>query len=176
MSLRPLWDVSPADWLVRVDGSMGPRGYDAYARLRFIPDPAYEGQSENDVQYGSEDDPSEIDQLRVVGRVLAHHTASVEWFFAHWDGWPDTVRLDTATFCIPHRRYFLYGGTARELDEWPTYPPAMIWPADRAWFVAKDVDPHYAGIGGSAQAVDALLGADLDIVRADFDAEQPAYR
>jgi hypothetical protein len=28
----------------------GPAGFPAYARLRFLPDPTYEGQSENDVE------------------------------------------------------------------------------------------------------------------------------
>jgi hypothetical protein len=36
----------------------GPEGFPAYARLRFLPDPAYEGQSENDVDV-AEDAPTE---------------------------------------------------------------------------------------------------------------------
>lgn len=60
-------------------------------------------------------------------------------------------------------------------DDMPN--PAFIWPADRAWFLANDVDPHWAGIGGSPRAINDLLdAAGLDIVLADPTTPQPAYR
>ena len=72
-----------------------------------------------------------------------------------WDtaaGWPDGTRLDAAE-------------------------PAFVWPADRAWCVAKDVDPHWAGIGGAAALVTELTGDPrLDVVAADPTQDQPAYR
>ena len=55
MTLTFCWDLSAADWIARSDlpwsqlVSFGPAGFDGYARLRFLPDPAYPGQSENDV-------------------------------------------------------------------------------------------------------------------------------
>ena len=53
----------------------------------------------------------------------------------------------------------------------------FIWPADHAWCVAHDVDPHYAGIGASSAAVaDLLAQPDLDVVPADPRVEQPYYR
>jgi hypothetical protein len=46
--------------------------------------------------------------------------------------------------------------------------PAFIWPADRAWCVTNDVDPHWAGIAATAAAIDDLLASPaLDMVRAD---------
>src|SRR3712207_8763697 len=47
--------LSTASWLVSGNRRwnelvvFGPAGFPAYARLRFLPDPAFEGQSENDV-------------------------------------------------------------------------------------------------------------------------------
>jgi len=55
-------------------------------------------------------------------------------------------------------------------------PPAFIWPADHAWCIANDVDPHWAGIGASVAAIDELLvDPRLDIVRDDPNQEQPYY-
>jgi hypothetical protein len=42
--------------------------------------------------------------------------------------------------------------------------------------VAWDVDPHFAGIGGSRAAIDELLADQrVDVVAADPRAEQPSY-
>jgi hypothetical protein len=55
--------------------------------------------------------------------------------------------------------------------------PAFVWPADRTWCVAADIDPHWAGIGASSLSIKRLI-ADrrLDAVEADPADEQPAYR
>ena len=37
--------------------------------------------------------------------------------------------------------------------------PSLIWPADRSWFVASEVDFDSTVIGGSRSLVDALLDA-----------------
>jgi len=47
-----------------------------------------------------------------------------------------------------------------ESHELGTGSPALIWPADRAWFLATDIDYDSTLIGGSAELVDAILGAD----------------
>lgn len=90
---------------------------------------------------------------------------------------------------IPHRSYFLFRGRLADFGDWgaadylPGMPrtdmpnPAFVWPADRAWCVANDVDPHWAGIGASAGVVDELLVTPgFDIVRADPTVPQPEYR
>jgi hypothetical protein len=42
---------------------------------------------------------------------------------------------------------------------------------------ASDVDPHWAGIGASAEAIEALTGdSGLDVVGADPAEPPPAYR
>ena len=66
------------------------------------------------------------------------------------------------------RAYLLFRGPAASVGDWGarpygtdverTLPPASItWPADRAWFIAADVDPSWMGVGGSQALVDAIL-------------------
>jgi len=56
-------DLSAADWIVHGDlpwqqlVCSGPASFDAYASLRFLPDPERPGQSENDVDAGWRTDP-----------------------------------------------------------------------------------------------------------------------
>ena len=68
----------------------------------------------------------------------------------------------------------MQGGPQVWPAEVPGYEPAFVWPADHAWCVANDVDPHWAGIGGGAPLIE-LLVADpcLDAVAADPAGDQP---
>ncbi|MDQ3415537.1 MAG: hypothetical protein M3474_00185 [Actinomycetota bacterium] len=89
---------------------------------------------------------------------------------------------------IPNRAYFLFHGTVADLGDWGAAQtpgnhhagmpdPAFIWPADHAWCVANDVDPHWAGIGTDAATIDQLLADPLlDVVPADPRDDQPEYR
>lgn len=94
----------------------------------------------------------------------------------------------TPKVVLPHRAYFLFRGSASDIGNWPRsrkgsdhnedmVTPAFIWPADHAWCLANDVDPHWAGIGANAAAI-AQLMADplLDVVPADPRDDQPRYR
>ena len=46
--------------------------------------------------------------------------------------------------------------------------PAVVWPADHPWIFTSDVDPHWAGIGASREAIKERLDDPvLDIVAAD---------
>ena len=89
---------------------------------------------------------------------------------------------------VPNRAYLLFHGTVSDLDHWdsvaawPGRPgagaavPAFVWPADRAWCIARDVDPHWAGIGADTRAIDRLIADPrLDVVRSDPDTPQPQY-
>ena len=76
VALTPCDDASPFRWIAQ-DGSpwsrlvsFGPSGFAAYARMRFVPDPAYEGQQEADADAVND----EAEQLRMVFDVLAEHT------------------------------------------------------------------------------------------------------
>jgi hypothetical protein len=206
-------DLSPAEWLVASDlpwdrlVPFGPGGFDAYARLRFLPDPTEPGQSEHDIEVG-EDHPGDNEQLRrLVDVLLAHTTTPSELYFCLWEGWgfdggmvrswPDGRRIvDEPSFPaevlaaprleLPHRAYLLFRGPLSEfgnwgaVERWPGVPsswePAFVWPADNAWCVANDVDPHWAGIGCSIPALLQLLDhPSLDVVRADPGDTQPRY-
>lgn len=93
MALTLCSDLSAAGWLTGSDVPweqlvcFGPAGFPAYARLRFLPDPAFEGQGENDVDLDA-DASSETAQLRAVLEVLSGHTRTPErCYFCLWDGW-----------------------------------------------------------------------------------------
>lgn len=152
----------------------GPAEFPAYARLRFLPDPAYEEQSENDVHI--DEGPAEIAQLRAVLQTLTRHTSTPDdCHFCLWDGWGSD--LPGPKVVVPNRAYHLFRGSISDFDDWGMPDPAFIWPADHAWCVADDVDPHWAGIGADASAIDELLAVPrLDVVRADPLQDQPFYR
>lgn len=191
MTLRICSDLTAADWLVTSEldwwrlVTVGPDGYDAQARLRFIPDPEWEGQSENDVVI-EEHVPPEHEVMAAAARLLARHTSTPDdCYFGWWEGWP--ADLDGPRFELPHRRYHLLQGSVADLATWAdagvwstpqdAYPPAFVWPADRAWCIARDVDPHFAGISASSAAIDDLLADQgIDVVRLEPGTEPPQYR
>lgn len=143
----------------------GPDGFEAYARVLALPDPLHPGQSENDAGELA----TELSDAEMISRVVDLVTgpaAEVELRFLLWDGWPYRPelpaggRIDLAGI----RRYALAGGTLRDWLTWADsgvergFAPGFVWPADRSWCVAYDTDPHFAGVGGSADAIDRLLG------------------
>ena len=64
VSLRPSTLISAAAWLTESPvewyqlATFGPPRFDAYARLRLIPDPAFPGQNENDADFAAEVQPN----------------------------------------------------------------------------------------------------------------------
>lgn len=88
---------------------------------------------------------------------------------------------------IPNRDYFLFQGSLADVAGWDTRiksllddieapPPAFVWPADHAWCVTCDVDPHFASIGAAADAIDRLVAnPHVDVVVDDPDTEPPYY-
>jgi hypothetical protein len=141
--------------------SFGPAGYEAYARLRFIPDPSRPGQAEADVKV-PDDHPSDISQARRALHQLSRFTATPqECYFCIWEGYSD-IELPSAVRGGPlvnllHRRYALLHGSLTDIDSWErtsvskdlVHHPAFAWPADRSWCFASDVDPHWAGLSRS---------------------------
>lgn len=165
--------------------TFGPAGFEAYARLRFIPDPVATGQAESDVELPGTH-PSDFDQMRVALRVLAAFTGVPhDSWFAVWEGWGHVPEVPDALprFELPHRRYGLLRGDLADVETWPQalgremrVGPAFVWPADHRWCLASDVDPTWAGIGADEAAVAALLAASgLDVVRADPGDQHPTY-
>lgn len=194
MTLDPCADSEPAEWLRTQNRewydltARGPLGYERYARLRFIPDPSYVGQREMDADIPDEvaRGPSETWQIAVaVSRLVKHTGTPDQCYYLFWEGWPDTDYQDAGRMELRDsqfeaspviRGYYLFSGDAN-LFEWeePSVDgasavsempvPAFVWPADRAWCIVGDVDPHFAGIGGSTAAIaDVLADPQIDTV------------
>jgi hypothetical protein len=69
--------------------TFGPSGFEAYARLRFLPDPVYAGQPEIEID---DDASSEHELLRTTLEVLRQHTrAPDDCYFCLWDGWGSDI-------------------------------------------------------------------------------------
>jgi hypothetical protein len=194
MTLAPCFDSGSTDWITSSAWpwdrlvTFGPEKFEAYARLRFLPDPVHDGQSEADAEPTGA--LTEIEQVRIAAALLGRHTRSPEQcFVAWWDGWVDEVAgfamtdLAATRFDVPHRSYVLLRGSLADFDAWATravgssaQPPAFLWPADRAWCLVRDVDPHWAGIGATAAAIEDLrVDPRLDVVTADPMEPQPWY-
>ncbi len=194
MPLTPSTDLSAAAWLTTSQlpwhqlVTFGPEGFASHARLRFVPDPAVPGQAESDNDVG---DLDELAVLRAALDVLGEFTSTPEnVYFCMWDGWGTPTALRSLPMVtVPHRAYFLFRGALEDFADWgsarmegvpPTAdvpPPAFAWPADHAWCIGFDVDPHYAGIGATVEAIAALVAhPELDVVLADSSEPQPHYR
>ncbi|RDI36042.1 hypothetical protein DEU38_101522 [Rhodococcus sp. AG1013] len=188
MTITRCVDLSAALWLEQRDedwrrlAARGPRCFDKYARLRFIPDPGHPGQSANNV-HAAPDALSDNEQLGVVLTQLARCTGTPDdCYFCIWDGWP-SFHIDDPMpkVSIPNRDYFLFHGALADFAEWdvqiktllhdieaPT--PAFVWPADHAWCVTCDVDPHFASIGAGSDAIAQLvINPHVDVVVDDPD-------
>jgi hypothetical protein len=158
LTLTPWPDVSAASWITTSDlpwqqlVTFGPPEFEAYARLRFLPDPVYSGQPEIEIDA---DGPSEHEQLRATVEILSQHTRTPDdCYFCLWDGWgsqiygadgtqilndgtgtmspvpgtapaPPPTGLNGPKVVIPHRAYFLFHGTLSEFCGWDT---DGIWP------------------------------------------------
>ncbi len=144
----------------------GPSGFEAYARLRILPDPTAPGQQTGDLEWPDEY-PDRLPLLVDAVSALAPHTSTPD--DAYYIVWNSGV---SKTFPgIAHRVGIkdrdpscLAEGPLSDLATWHRTlrlnaydSPSFIWPRDRAWCIAWDVDPHFAGVGGTTAAIDALL-------------------
>ena len=82
----------------------------------------------------------------------------------------DASILDGPTFELPGRSYFLFTGPLTAEDNWGvdgfTQSPNLIWPDDRSWFVATEIDWDSTLIAGSEHLVAAIEGVPgLETVR-----------
>ncbi|MGL4174804.1 MAG: hypothetical protein ACRCSN_01905 [Dermatophilaceae bacterium] len=195
MSFTFCTETRAADWLLRSTTPreqllcFGPAGFEAFARLRYIPDPAEPGQHEADAAVAG-GHASDLERTRQALHLLAAFTSTPqECYFSLWDGYSDARLPPQAQHGplveLPHRRYALFRGALDDIDHWATAfgndasiaPPAFIWPSDHRWCFASDVDPHWAGIGAEQAAVDALIAhPTLDVVPARPEQDHPRYR
>jgi hypothetical protein len=193
VTLELIDDVREAVWLLPVGTAdtdatlwLGPAGFEAYARVLQLPDPAFDRQPEaelaDEVLDGA---PSDVEL--VTGVVEALGSSSDDLRLLLWDGYPYRPALPAAPrFDLAGlRQYVLAAGSVGDWARWVAdaaephgraFPPAFVWPSDRVWCVAFDVDAHFAGVGGSEEAVTRLLDAEgLTAVRASRESTPPLY-
>jgi hypothetical protein len=129
----------------------------------------------------------ELDQetAEALVEVLAEATESPgDVFVAVWEGWGD-VPLErfpgAARLATEHRGHFLLRGplqgvlTTVSLGGFPGTVAGLWWPADRAWFVATEIDAGWTFVAGSQSLVDRVLRHPrLESTAVSFDA--PANR
>lgn len=111
--------------------------------------------------------------------VLRAHTSASTVFLGFWDGWDvERVSGPRELLELPHRSYVLYElalddlDAARDLN--PGLGPNLAWPADRAWFVNTDLDIPTTYVGGSADAIEAILRC-ADLESAPAAPDDPAW-
>jgi hypothetical protein len=106
--------------------------------------------------------------LEPLCELLAAHTQTPDQCYVGvWEGYGG---LDLASpalrLRLPQRTHLVFGGPIAEVGRIGRTlpdgsrvrePPGIIWPADRAWFVASEVDLDSTFVGGSGRLMDALL-------------------
>lgn len=177
MSLRFGADTSSATWLTEdvpdIHGVavarrllIGPDGFEAYARVLTLPDPSFPGQSETDLD--DEEFDAAVSGVELAGSIIDVMTGSTddaELCFLLWDGWPYRPELlvDNPVDIAKIRRYAFAQGTLQDWLSWVDagaergFAPGFVWPTDRSWCIAYDTDSHFAGVGGSGEAIHRLL-------------------
>lgn len=103
------------------------------------------------------------------------------WEGYGWQAWADPpptsrLRLDQRTFLVHEGPIETAGQIGWRSSEgiFTAHPPTLIWPADRAWFVAGDVDLDSTYVGGSEDLIAALL-AEPDLEARVVVIAGPAY-
>ena len=181
--VEPATITEPADWLLGSNADWwdlvryGPPGFDTYVRIALNPDPP-----------GMEP-AGEAPGLRLALDVLAGHTSTPEVAYAAiWEGWTSMHPLPSAPRVhIPNREMLLFTGPVSALRDAPgvawgyadTYQePHLVWPEDRTWCVACEVDEEIEfTVGCSGDAAQALTDALPDAVRlVAYGEAAPLYR
>jgi len=109
---------------------------------------------------------------RLAGVLRGHTSTADDCWFGVWQGWAG-VRSTGPLLRLPDRDHLLFRGpvelaTANLADEPSEQSANLWWPADRAWFVATDVDLMSTYVGGSAACLAELAAIDgLEVVPAD---------
>lgn len=162
--VQPAQSAEPAQWLLRSAGDWwdlvryGPPGFDVYVRIAFNPDP--QGLDQDGEEPG----------LRLALGVLAAHTATPTTAYAAvWEGWTTALPPPPAPLVrIPNRTMLLFTGPVGVLRDAPAVAwqgrgrryqePHLVWPGDRAWCLACEVDEEIEfTVGCTSDAAHALM-------------------
>lgn len=176
--LREGADENDPDELVNVEGHLNhphlERLVDVLARYTSTPDDCF---------FGLWDGFGDIHGSPAVGllRVGRGKPADVPPAF------PSEV-LTGARVEIPGRSYLLFRGQLLDAGQWgaadlePGHPrsinsPNLMWPLDRTWFVASEIDVPWTGVAGSSALLEELMADTLlDVEPVSLDSEVPYWR
>ena len=114
--------------------------------------------------------------FRPLRAILASHTACRGVWLAVWRGWGwdyEDFIPDTKFIATPQREWDLFRAPLEHMDmrfdkqffaweqeEERGFTANMVWPDDRSWHLAVEIDHDTAYIGGSAPLIEALLASD----------------
>ena len=102
-----------------------------------------------------------VNEIESLAAVLREHTTTPEdCYFGFWEGLGMTgVPVNHPRLTLPSREHLLFRGTVADASrELHGFSPSIWWPADRAWFVATDVDLTSTYVGGPTALANALYG------------------
>jgi len=141
------WDTRP----LRV-GTIVPEGHPAYARVLPIEDDATPGE------------PSREMTVRLASILGPHTRAAGSMWFLVWEGWGNLDRRLFDGIPRAHTTARTWIGFRGPLDAVGSFvfqghfnAPSYWWPEDRAWCVATEVDAMSTYVGGTEDAIAAVL-------------------
>jgi len=187
--IRPAADADAAQWLLRSDVDWwdlvryGPPGFDVYVRIALAQDVGADADNRSG--------EAPVDAVRAALAALGSYTATPSKAYAAiWEGWtsmappPQAPRVE-----IPNRAMLLFTGPVEALRDAPAVAwygsaagiyqdPHLVWPEDRAWCLACEVDEEIEfTVGCSGEASQALARALPGAVRrVRYGEPAPLYR
>ena len=187
--IRPAADADAAQWLLRSDVDWwdlvryGPPGFDVYVRIALAQDVGADADNRSG--------EAPVDAVRAALAALGSYTATPSKAYAAiWEGWtsmappPQAPRVE-----IPNRAMLLFTGPVEALRDAPAVAwygsaagiyqdPHLVWPEDRAWCLACEVDEEIEfTLGCSGEASQALARALPGAVRrVRYGEPAPLYR
>jgi len=183
--VRPAANADPAQWLLRPDVDWwdlvryGPPGFDVYVRIALAEDAD-----------GGEREGEEPALRTALATLVDHTTTPASGYAAIWEGWISGDPAPRAPrVVIPNRVMLLFTGPLDELRDAPALAwygsaegvfqePHLVWPEDRAWCLACEVDEEIeftvgCSVGASQALARALPGA---VRRVLYGESTPLYR
>lgn len=162
--VRAATTADPAQWLLQPDVAWwdlvryGPPGFDVYVRIALAD--------------GADRDGEEPALRTALATLIGHTTTPPSGYAAIWEGWTSRAPVPQAPrVTIPNREMLLFTGPVDELRDAPALAwygsaqgvyqePHLVWPEDRAWCLACEVDEEIEfTVGCSVDASQALARA-----------------
>ncbi|WP_374969664.1 hypothetical protein [Terrabacter sp. BE26] len=113
-----------------------------------------------------DDDPEEGSMPPDVQAAVIDHLPGDDWVFAVWVGWGSWTDLEAPEVVMPGwggRDYALFTGPKGVVTTWPgmddLFPQSasLVWPRDRAWCLATDIDWDSTLVAADDAVVEGLL-------------------